>query len=241
MPKHKFVLPDFSKMCEEIAGKTDTVILSFSRGKDSIASWIILNEYFERIIPFHMAVVPHLRWVDRSLAYYEKVFGTKILRFMNGEPMQGMYNYWFQPFYRREAILELALGTRDWTYKQIFPLIRKEYDCPKAWGVTGERITDNSYTGGKLKRTNGVYRDVKVFHPIYDWSEEEVMDLIEANNIKLPPDYRMSYNSLHDMPTCRHLYGIRELFPEDYSKIENMFPLIGAHIARNEFRKLRGQ
>jgi hypothetical protein len=57
----------------------DTVLLSFSRGKDSLAAWLHLREHF-RIIPYHLEWIPGLSFVESSLAYYEDVFQTHIIR-----------------------------------------------------------------------------------------------------------------------------------------------------------------
>ena len=73
------------ELCERISKESDGVtFLGFSRGKDSIAAWIYLKRFFKRIIPFHCASVPHLKFVDDSLEYYEDFFATKVHRFLDG-------------------------------------------------------------------------------------------------------------------------------------------------------------
>ena len=41
-----------------IQDETDTVLMSFSRGKDSIAAWLTIRPYFKRIVPYHLWGVP---------------------------------------------------------------------------------------------------------------------------------------------------------------------------------------
>ena len=74
-----------------------TCFLGFSRGKDSIAAWLQLRKFFTRIIPFHCASVPHLGFVDASLDYYERVFQTKILRYMDGACLEALGTLYWQP------------------------------------------------------------------------------------------------------------------------------------------------
>ena len=58
---------------------TDTVVLSFSRGKDAVAAGIALNRAGFRIIPYYLRLLPELLEFEReSLAYYEREFGIKI-------------------------------------------------------------------------------------------------------------------------------------------------------------------
>ena len=59
-------------LCKEIANKSKGVcFLGFSHGKDSVLAFLQLSRYFKRIIPFHCASVPHLKFVDAILDYYE--------------------------------------------------------------------------------------------------------------------------------------------------------------------------
>jgi len=62
--------------------RSDTVILSFSNGKDSIAAWLVLRKYFPKIIPFYLYLIPDLEFVESGLTYYEDFFQTKILRYL---------------------------------------------------------------------------------------------------------------------------------------------------------------
>lgn len=235
-PARTFLTEAGLRMCREASAETDTCLLSFSRGKDSIAAWLVLREFFT-VVPFHMSGVPGLSFVNRSLDYYEHFFGTKIRRFVNGEIPHALHQLWFQPPWEVARVDSSGVWPSNYSYKHLFGLLREELGCPNAWAATGERITDNTYTGGKLKRTGGVYRDLRILHPVFDWDDERILSLLREYRVKLPPDYRLSYRSLHDMPTALHLYGIRTHFPADYNRIRRAFPLIEAQIARNEFRK----
>ena len=42
---------------EWLKERTDTIVLSFSRGKDSIAAWLRYRKHF-KVLPFHLEVVP---------------------------------------------------------------------------------------------------------------------------------------------------------------------------------------
>ncbi len=61
------------------AERGDTLLLSFSRGKDSIAAWLYLRDHFT-IVPYYLYLVPGMSWEEESLTYYEEVFGQHIIR-----------------------------------------------------------------------------------------------------------------------------------------------------------------
>ena len=72
---------DGNKLCESIKKISgDEVILMFSRGKDSIASYYQLKKYFSKIHLVYKFRVPELKFVDESLDYFENKFGQKIIR-----------------------------------------------------------------------------------------------------------------------------------------------------------------
>jgi hypothetical protein len=185
-----------------------------------------------------MIAAPHLGFVDESLAYYEEYFETKILRYMNGDTQGGVANLELQPPWEAARVEASGVWPGNYSYEHLFAMLRDKLRLPDAWGVTGRRLVDSSYVSQKLKRHGGIYRDELIINPVFDWDDAKVLRLIRSRGLKLPEDYRMSYNSLHDMPTCRHLYYIRDRRPADFARIKEMFPLIEAHLARNEFRKM---
>ena len=58
-------IPDVTPSAQlraQLAG--ETVILAFSRGKDSLAAWLALREAGVNVVPYHMYLIPELRFVD---------------------------------------------------------------------------------------------------------------------------------------------------------------------------------
>ena len=76
-------VPTCDEICRKVRERTDTVALSFSNGKDSLAAWLILRKHFRRIIPIYQFLVPDLEFIEQSLTYYEKFFGERIRRVPN--------------------------------------------------------------------------------------------------------------------------------------------------------------
>src|SRR3990167_4062289 len=105
-----FETPESRRLCETISAETDGVcILGFSRGKDSVDAWLHLRRFFKRVIPFHCASVPHLRWVDDSLAYYENYFRTPIYRYMHERAVHAIGVLVWQPPGMEEEIDAMEL------------------------------------------------------------------------------------------------------------------------------------
>lgn len=88
--------PNSDALCEHIRRESDTVLLSFSRGKDSIAAYVKLRKHGFRIVPVHYYLVPGLSFIEESLRYYEQVFGTHIYQL----PAPALYTMWNEFVYQ---------------------------------------------------------------------------------------------------------------------------------------------
>ncbi len=100
------------QVMEEIAALTGgRCLLAFSRGKDSIAAWLELREsgLFSEIVPFHLNLVPGLRFVEESLDYFENWFQTRIIRLPHISFYRMLGNCVLQPPERIQEITRLGL------------------------------------------------------------------------------------------------------------------------------------
>ena len=209
-------------------------LLGFSRGKDYIAAWLYLREFFNEVIPFHCSSIPHLSFVDESLNYYESVFNTKIIRCLSGEITMALSDLIYQPLEDEAEIDELEL----WSYDNhdIIGLLRAQYGS-ELWCAFGINITDSIDRRIYVQKNQGRNEERKTFYPCFDWSKKQILKAIDDFGIKLPGDYKLANRSLAGLPNFRHLCRIEEVYPQDMEKIELWFPFIRAQLARNEFRR----
>lgn len=84
---------------------TDTVLISFSMGKDSIATMDLCFKYFKRVQPFFMYMVPNLEFQEEALGKYERHYNTKIIRVPHFETSN---------FYRYGSLLLISI--RKWYF-----------------------------------------------------------------------------------------------------------------------------
>lgn len=218
----------------QIREQTDTILLAFSCGKDSIGAWLECRKHFPRIIPFYMYLVPDLEFVERSLAYYEDWFGCRIARFPHPSLYRMLNNAVFQAPENKQAILRAGLPY--FSYADVYEALREKHGVPDAWCATGVRAVDSPYRLIALKKYGPINAKIKQFYPIHDWRLDRLIAEIEAAGIKLPVDYRLFGRSF-DGIDLRFLQPIKDTFPRDYQRILDLFPLAQLEVRRAEYAR----
>lgn len=225
-------------LCKKISEQTNTVVMGFSRGKDSIAAALWLREFFEQVILFHVAGCPGVDFVDSSLAYYEKHLGMKIHRCISKDFFEALDCLHWQPCEYEDDIDASHLMDHAHSTDVIARLVRDAYATPDAWMAFGISAEDSIIRRSQKKYREGINKEKRIFYPCFNWKKEHVMQAIESEGVKLPQDYLMANRSFEGPMNSRHLQRMQQLRPESFAQVEWHFPLIRAQIARNHFRKL---
>jgi hypothetical protein len=230
--------PASRKVCEEVASLSgEAIFLGFSRGKDSVAAWLWLREFFPRVIPFHCATLPGLGFVERSLTYYEEFFQTPILRCVSADLCMALSDLVYQPCEDEDWIDALALSPAA-DNDQVVRQLRAAYGLPSAWVAWGISATDSIVRRSAKKYQTGKSEKNRTLYPCFDWPRALILNAIESAGVKLAEDYTMGNRSFAGIPGVRHLDRMRELYPEDFERVKFFYPFCEATLARNDFRRM---
>ncbi len=222
-----------SETIASIAGTTDTILLAFSCGKDSIAAWLECRKHFKRIIPYYMYLVPDLEFVDNSLAYYEQWFGCRIMRVPHPSLYRMLAHCVFTPPERRGVIVAARLPLP--TYAEIQSFIREDLDLPQSvYTASGVRAVDSPARMIALRSRGSINHGKKQFFPIWDWNKAKLVAEIKGSGVKLPVVYTLFGRSF-DGVDYRFLAPLAERFPADYRRILDWFPLAEAELWRRQY------
>ena len=102
----------------EVRKKQDKTLLAFSTGKDAIAAWLAIRDHFDEVIPYYLYLIPDLEFVEESLVYYEKFFGTKIIRLPHPSLHRWLNNFIFQAPQNCLCIEQAKLPNFDYVHIQ---------------------------------------------------------------------------------------------------------------------------
>lgn len=218
-------------LLQRLADEKKPVILNFSRGKDSLATWIALRDHDIEVIPIHKSCPPGLKFVDESIDMYEQHFQTHIINL----PSYGFYrmlrNKMYQPPERCSLIEGFEIPVIDRDEFDVF--MRDEFagGDQSTWITDGVRAADSATRRLAFKMHGAVKEARHRISPIWDYQKKDVLALLAREKVSLPAEYEWigrSFDALrHDS-----LVHIAKHAPDDYATIKYWFPLIDVDLSR---------
>lgn len=212
--------------------QTDTILMSFSCGKDSIAAWLAIRDTFPNIVPFYMWIVPGLEFVEKSLSYFEDYFNTEIVRIPHPSFWRWMNNYMWQPPERCMVID--AANVANYNYDQLNEVLLSWLGLPSHTFIcAGVRAADSPMRRAAINQYGSINWKRRYFYPVWDMYKDELIDLVLENNVLLPVDYDWFGRSF-DGVDYRFLAPLRKHSPRDFERIMEWFPMAQLEIMRYE-------
>lgn len=207
-----------------LAAEGRPVLLAFSCGKDSIATWIALRDAGVEVVPAYMYLVPGLKFVDEELAYFEEFFGQKIARYPHPSLYRMLNHAVFQAPERLRIIESARLPEVE--YGQLWDLIRKDQGLPEdTWCADGVRAADSIVRRAVFVKYGYFRPSKKKVSPVGDWVKAEVLGAINSAGVELPVDYEWFGRSFDGLDR-RFTEILKEKAPEDYATLKEWFPLL---------------
>ena len=211
-------------------------LISFSRGKDAIASYLLIRETFgEKIVPFYLYGIPDIEFVEESLTYYEKMMGTGIYRLpqpMFLKNLAGLADC--PPESERVEVINAWRLPKDIDQTQQQDELIKDLGLPEnTYTAVGVKAADSLNRRLLLNKNQGINHKEKKYFPLAWYSKKETYEIIRRAGWKLPIDYTM-FNVSLDGIKAKYLIPIKKHFPNDYRKILEWFPLAELEVFRYE-------
>jgi hypothetical protein len=187
-----------------------------------------------------MYLVPGLGFVERSLAYYEDFFKTKIIRVPHPSFYRMLNNFIYQTPDRTSLILAANLPAI--TYEDLRASLADDMGLPPdQWIATGVRAVDSPQRMMAVQKHGPIRKKACTFWPVWDMNKAQLVELLRKHGCKLPEEYR-HFGRSFDGIDFRFLYGIKKHWPEDYLRILFWFPLADLQLMRYErVQKEKGQ
>lgn len=202
---------------------TDSVLVGFSGGKDSAACLDLCFKYFKNVQPYFMYLVPDLEFQERTIKYYEKRYKKDILRVPHF-----MISDWLRYGTFRMPDLEVPMVKTV----ELYNYLREQTGI--YWICAGERIADSIVRRAMIKESSSIDTKRGRFYPLAYWNVKQVRAYNKQRNLPLSLENKALKHSFRSLESDE-VKNIKKVFPEDYKKIKEMFPLVEVSIKKGEF------
>lgn len=201
---------------------TDSVIVAFSGGKDSIVTLDLCRKYFSNVQAYSMYIAPNMEYLESILQYYEKLYRIDILRI----PHPDMSKYLRYGSYRAPDSCVPVIG-----FKEIQDYVRNYFNIQ--WIASGERIYDSLWRRSMLKNIGSIAYNTQHIYPVAYWNKHAIMEYIERKKLFLPKSYKKLSCSIGSLQ-YDDIKFIKENYESDYEQLKRYYPLIDACIFQHE-------
>lgn len=201
---------------------TDSVLVGFSCGKDSIVTLDLCFRFFRNVRPFFMYYVPQMDFQERFIRKYEKRYGVECIRIPHFE----VSNFMRYGTFREEDSNVPIVSVSD-AYAYLREITGIQYIA------CGERMSDSIVRRAMLKRSGSIDAKRGRFFPIIYWRKADVYQYIKAKQLVLPREYEQIGHSFRSL-SGEDVGMVKRMFPSDYEKLLRLYPLAGATAYRED-------
>ena len=199
---------------------TDSVIVSYSGGKESVVVLDLCTTYFKEVHAFRMTYVDDLSFENEQDEYVQRKYGIEVYRV---------------PHFELSRLLKFGVYCKpDHTLpiikiNDIYKHVRNAFGVK--WIAAGERAADSVVRRARMMQHGSIYDARGRFYPLAYWKKAHVLKYIQENKLPLSPESKVLGHSFSG-PVEKDMPILKEHFPNDYAKILEIFPEIVAHEAR---------
>lgn len=200
---------------------SDTVLVSFSGGKDSVVVLDLCCRYFKTVKAFFMYQVAGLSFQESMIRYAENRYGIEVLRLPHFELSE------FLAFgtHRKHDLSVPVVSIADvYRYARL--------STGAYWIAAGERIADSIVRRAMMKRSGCIDEKRGRFFPIANWTKADIVRYIERKRLKVAPEAAVIGHSFRSLRPSE-LAGLKSAYPEDFEKVARWFPFAEAAVMKH--------
>jgi len=216
------------KVIEFLKTQTDSVVLFYSGGKDSLILLDLLSKSGLKVNLAFMYLVEGLGHVEKYIDWAEKKYNVKSKRYPHFMLSQ-YFNDNFCRFHEKKVPV-IKLG-------DIETQARNDFNCD--WIINGSKQADSLNRRLMLKTyfMNAINLDSKKAYPLSYWNKAMCLAYIKQHRLPMPINYGEKSNSSGVDLEYKCLKYLRDNYPDDYEKILKVFPFAETLIIYGEQNK----
>lgn len=206
---------------EPYAKASDSVLVAFSGGKDSLVCLDLCVRMFKKVTPFFLYFVPGLEHCEKQLQYAKDKYGLTVIQYPHWLLFRCLkYGIFCENNERCYRIPDLKIND---IHKAII------HDTGVPFVCQGAKKSDSMWR----RRYFSINKFDKVFYPLKEWNKRDVLAYLRLNKISIPDNEGTNASGV-DLSTPFILWCY-DNYPQDYQKIREIFPFVEAIIKRREW------
>lgn len=159
----------------ETASKiTDSVLVGFSGGKDSVVTLDLCMKYFKNVVPYFMYLVKGLEFQEKTIRYYENKYDVEMLR---------VPHFMLSDFLRYGSFRMPDLDVPIIKTVDLYNYMRNETGV--YWICAGERISDSIVRRAMIKNSGTIDSKRGRIYPVAQWNKSNIMSYLKINKLPL--------------------------------------------------------
>lgn len=200
--------------------ETDSIIVFFSGGSDSIATLDMCVKHISKVVAIHLYFIPGLSFVEKHFDYYRKRFNITIDQY----PFPDVSRIFNSKAFNLNAkkLPKLSLS-------KIQTFVRKKYNID--WVSYGYRLNDSLQRRGFMTKYGLIDKKNKKVYPVAEWSSKTVMNYLEHEKLPLPISYSYGFRDISWFAGSSLLW-LYNNYRDDYNKVKKIYPLIEGELIR---------
>lgn len=215
-------MPSIYEPIKAASRVTQSVIVGFSGGKDSIVTLDLCCRYFSQVHVFFMYQIPGLSFQEASIRYIENRYNLEVMRIPHFELSNFLrYGVFRKPDFDIGIVKPL----------DVYTWLRLQTDT--WWIAAGERINDSIVRRAMIKQSSSIDNKRGRFYPIAAFTKADVIGYIKHHKLKVSPESNLLGHSFRSLMP-EDLAVIKKHYPEDFKKIISWFPFAEAATFRQE-------
>lgn len=205
------------------------LLIGLSGGKDSLCLCeLVKMAEITNVKYFNMEFLPDLR-IQRDLLEYAchrfNIPYEQIIKIPSEHFMKCMH-FSAYTWYSEKAKKDFPNVSRT----DVFKTVAREH---KGTIVTGIKKADSLMMSRMINQNKGI-----CLYPIADWDLKDVLTFMRLRNIDIPPLTKKGCRGI-GISDDNNLFFIAENYPDDFEKIERVFPFVRAALLKYNYFDLK--
>lgn len=216
------VFTQTNRMLAQYAEQHESILVGYSGGKDSLCVLDLCMKHFKRVECFFWYVIPGLRYTEGPLEFARQRWGVTIHQYPHWVVFKLIKYGIYSPCY-----------FQNWDLPEFSVL-----DCYQlAMADTGIDVIAHGAKKAdsmwRRRNLSGMKVHDYLIYPVLEWNKFEVLAYLKMHNIPLPESSGRSATGV-DLTTPSLLF-LHDNYPDDFEKLERVFPYIRAAVHRRDW------